>query len=494
MHAPLISLPYFWDEAGYYVPAAADFLAGGALIPETVPTNAHPPLLSIYVSAWWKAFGQQVTTARIGMLAISVVGLWAVFRLGRTLHSTKMGVLALVCTAVYPCYFAQSSMVLADLPAAAFSLLALSYYFQKRRIAGVFFSIAVLFKETAVIVPLTLVSVDAFFWRVHRRSRNRICSDLPNHFYWTAVPVALLAGWYIFHWMATGVVFGNREFFRYNITESLKPSRFVLAFAIRCWQAFGHLGLLVFTVAAATSVFRAIRKRRRLALPGSASIRLGALVCTHLVAMSLIGGALLTRYLLPVVPLIILLALLVVRRPGLLTIAAFAVCSVNLVSELPYHYAVEENLAYRNFVIVHQAAAASLQREFPEASVTTAWPATFELTIPVLGYVATPLEVVPVDRPGIEEFRSLQREARGSDLILVFNREYSPPDSWLRPRRLLVRLSVWRRSDTWFGTPEGDTPESVAKALELVVLRSWQRGPFYAALLGKRVARTNTVP
>ena len=25
-HAPLLQLPYFWDEAGYYVPAARDLL------------------------------------------------------------------------------------------------------------------------------------------------------------------------------------------------------------------------------------------------------------------------------------------------------------------------------------------------------------------------------------------------------------------------------------------------------------------------------------
>ena len=26
LHAPLLRLPYFWDEAGYYVPAAHDLL------------------------------------------------------------------------------------------------------------------------------------------------------------------------------------------------------------------------------------------------------------------------------------------------------------------------------------------------------------------------------------------------------------------------------------------------------------------------------------
>ena len=28
LHVPLLQLPYFWDEAGYYVPAARDLLLG----------------------------------------------------------------------------------------------------------------------------------------------------------------------------------------------------------------------------------------------------------------------------------------------------------------------------------------------------------------------------------------------------------------------------------------------------------------------------------
>ena len=46
-HSSLLSLPYFWDEAGYYIPAARDLL-GGSLIPHSTPSNAHPPL----VMAW----------------------------------------------------------------------------------------------------------------------------------------------------------------------------------------------------------------------------------------------------------------------------------------------------------------------------------------------------------------------------------------------------------------------------------------------------------
>src|SRR5215469_7985576 len=33
LHRPLLYLPYYWDEAGYYVPAAVDFLRHGLPIP-----------------------------------------------------------------------------------------------------------------------------------------------------------------------------------------------------------------------------------------------------------------------------------------------------------------------------------------------------------------------------------------------------------------------------------------------------------------------------
>jgi len=44
-HFPLLRLPYFWDEAGYYIPAARDLWLTGSLIPNSTPSNAHPPLV-----------------------------------------------------------------------------------------------------------------------------------------------------------------------------------------------------------------------------------------------------------------------------------------------------------------------------------------------------------------------------------------------------------------------------------------------------------------
>ena len=57
LHVPLLRLPYFWDEAGYYVPAARDLLLTGSLIPHTTVSNAHPPLVMAWLALWWKCVG-----------------------------------------------------------------------------------------------------------------------------------------------------------------------------------------------------------------------------------------------------------------------------------------------------------------------------------------------------------------------------------------------------------------------------------------------------
>src|SRR6478672_12798068 len=71
LHAPLLRLPYFWDEAGYYVPAARDLLVNGSLIPRTTVSNAHPPLLMAWLALCWHFFGQSIVAAPLAMLVVA---------------------------------------------------------------------------------------------------------------------------------------------------------------------------------------------------------------------------------------------------------------------------------------------------------------------------------------------------------------------------------------------------------------------------------------
>jgi len=101
-HAALLRLPYFWDEAGYFVPAARDLMLTGSLIPHTTLSNAHPPLVMLWLAFWWRfsAFTPAVTrTAMLLVAAFALLGLW---RLARSVASSQVAIAAVVCTAAYP--------------------------------------------------------------------------------------------------------------------------------------------------------------------------------------------------------------------------------------------------------------------------------------------------------------------------------------------------------------------------------------------------------
>src|SRR5579864_2240605 len=84
LHAPLLRLPYFWDEAGYYIPAARDILLSGSLIPHTTVSNAHPPLLLGWLALWLKMVAFDPLVTRAAMLVAAAFSLSGVFRLARS--------------------------------------------------------------------------------------------------------------------------------------------------------------------------------------------------------------------------------------------------------------------------------------------------------------------------------------------------------------------------------------------------------------------------
>ncbi len=111
----------------------------------------------------------------------------------------------------------------------------------------------------------------------------------------------------------------------------------------------------------------------------------------HWLAFSVLGGALLTRYLLVAYPVLLLLCVVAWQGrtawwPAIagLSLVAFALsCEINP----PYPFAPEDNLAYRDMIVLHQHAIQVLQARYPGATVLTAWPVAADLQRPELGYL-----------------------------------------------------------------------------------------------------------
>src|SRR3954447_12159044 len=81
LHWPVLSLPYFWDELGQFVPAALDIFQLGAWIPKTTLPNVHPPGVMAWLAGVWSVFGYSIAATRIAMLAVAALGVLATFLL-----------------------------------------------------------------------------------------------------------------------------------------------------------------------------------------------------------------------------------------------------------------------------------------------------------------------------------------------------------------------------------------------------------------------------
>jgi 4-amino-4-deoxy-L-arabinose transferase-like glycosyltransferase len=297
LHIPLLRLPYFWDEAGYYVPAARDLLYSGSLIPLSTPSNAHPPLVMAWLALCWKIAGFSPLVTRTAMLVISAFSFTGIFRLAKRVANLEVAIASTVCTMFYPVFFAQSSLAHVDLAAAGLTFWGLSEYVERRfGRAAIWLSLAVLAKETAILAPVALASWE-LVWPYFMK---QAAEDLPQarslKSLLLLVPSVPLGLWYLYHYSRTGFVFGNPEFFRYNVQATLQAQRVFLDLLMRLWQVLGYFGLYLLTLATLLAMrlpplHDADGPRRRITLHTQFSFL--ALIGIYVVAMAVVGGAVL---------------------------------------------------------------------------------------------------------------------------------------------------------------------------------------------------------
>lgn len=456
---------------------------------------------------WWKLSGFTPAVTRTAMLLFAALGLTAVFRLARFALNTQVAAAATLCTALYPVFFAQSSMAHVDLAAAALSLWGIAFFVEERRaLCVLFFSLAVLAKETAVLVPVALAAWEIAWWLAGPAERARPALAPPPRPLWELFalllfPAAVLAAWFAYHYQRTGYVFGNPEFVRYNISATLHPVRFLLAGLRRLWQVTGYMNLFVLTGAAALAMMLPPRPEwnsgeaagLRARIPPHIQAFFAVVVLAQVGALSLIGGAVLARYLLTAVPLVIILCVSTLRRrvrgwPAVVAVVCGAFL-LGLFINPPYRFAMEDNLAYRDYVLMHKAAAGFLSSRHAASRVLTAWPATDELQKPYLGYLKSAVPVVPLENFSAPQIARAARDTSLFDLAYVFSTKYEAPS---QP----ALLRWWERlQEPFFDYHRDLPPELVARALGgRIVWRQQRNGQWAAVIALERVQNARVEP
>jgi hypothetical protein len=487
-HISLLRLPYYWDEAGYYIPAAWDFFRTGSLIPITTLSNAHPPLPSLYLALWWKAAGFYPEVTREAVLLVATLGLVAVWRLAlRLTGSGSVAFWTVLLTAIYPVWFAQSTLAHADIFAAACTLWGLVYVLPDRDpkpwAALGWFMAAALAKETAIAVPLTLSLVNAVEGMLDREERWRLwrMSGL------LALSTIPLAVWYAWHAEKTGFIFGNPEFLRYNAEATVTPVRVLAAFGHRILHLTAHMNMFVPTLLTAAALMLKPRidaeGRAREGLSRRVLRRIFWVLLANALMLSVLGGALLTRYLLALYPLVLLVEVATFYRrvplwQGLTLLSAMAF-TVGLFINPPYRFAPEDNLAYARVIRLHRAGIAELAQHYRGTAVLSAWPVTDELTKPELGYVKQPYAVDRIDDFTAGQIDRVASAPQKDAAALVFSTKYDPP---------AILLSLGPKSEKlderYFGLHHDLAPEAIAKRLDGTVVWESEDHGMWIALIG----------
>lgn len=457
-HLAFLTLPFYWDELGQFVPASLDLFHSFAWIPHSTIANVHPPGVMAYLATIWRVTGYSIAVTRMAMLALAAAGTIFAFRL-----AIRMGlpsVPAIVATgflALSPLFFAQSMMAELDMPAMVFLVLALLLFLDDRIPAAAFAcTVLVMVKETGLVAPAWF---GVWLW-VERRRRDAL---------WFLVPVAPLIIWLIALDRGTGHLFGNAAFTQYNIWYPLHPVRLSLALLRRLYYLFAGSGHWIGAIALGIAMRRSRLFRAR------AWRIAGGLAIAHVLLVSVLGGAVLERYLVPVLPILYIAFAAAIWQytPRWRIIQAGVLAAFLLIANFvnpPYPFPWENNLAFTDFVALDGQAAEYLEAHFPKTKIAAMFPLASAFRRSEFGYVRYPLNIreipnfhaanlAPLARENVEVLvlysetwdpMGIMQNKKWTDFLRRYY-DYEPPVDSNQLRVLLGARSVarWTRHGQW---------------------------------------------
>jgi hypothetical protein len=422
IHRPYLKLPFHWDELGQFVPAALDLYRDGSWVAHSTLPNVHPPAVMALVALAWRVFGystpeHSILVARSTMLAVASLGALFSFLLAIRLARGTAGAPAfasILFLLASPLFYTQSMMVLLDMPAMTLTVLALLLFLEGRwGWCAAVCTLLVLTKETAVTAPIVFG-----VWLCWRDKKPR------EALYFLAPAIALAAWLFVLH-RATGHWLGNAEFAQYNVGDALKPLQILYSAAERAFYLFIKEGRFIGVIALYVG-WRLLRGR---------DWTVTALVAgAQLAVVTVLGGAVLDRYLLPVLPMLYAaFAIAASAYPAAWRWTShtvlIAILLLNWVWNPPYPFQYEDNLAMVDFVELQRSAADFLEINAPTRRIASMWPFTGAIGNPEFGYVDRPVRSVNLQSFDLPDLANLDR--RSFDLLVVYTRQYPMEGSWI---------------------------------------------------------------
>ena len=202
----------------------------------------------------------------------------------------------------------------------------------------------------------------------------------------------------------------------------------------------------------------------------------------QLAVVTLLGGAVLDRYLLPVLP--ILYAAIAVAASAYPAAwrwtshtALIAMLLGSWVWYPPYPFQYEDNLAMVDFVELQRSAADFVEINAPSRRIASAWPFTDAISNPDFGYVYRPLQAVRLPSLTFADITTADRSS--FDVLVVYSRLYPIEGTWIDVAPL----------DGWLRTLPGYHPQATRDELSengFFSVARWERHGQWIEVYGQR--------
>ncbi|MEN9407149.1 MAG: hypothetical protein RLZZ455_365 [Candidatus Parcubacteria bacterium] len=425
---PTISLPYWWDSAGFVMQQAHSYLIHGFSVTRASYSDfAHPPLLSMLLATTWYLFGEDVVISHIAYLPFVLFSVIGIYLLGReVVKDSIVGPVVGFATALLvlftPTFLAQVGIVYMEIPATTFAVFGYLFFLKRRYVlSSFFFSLMVLMREFTSIIVFVFVILFVLRWWSERKKSSSV--QYRNIFY-MIFPILLLCGWFFYHYLLTGwwMISPDRPFvgghaFSFDFVKLASVFSFIFLFQ---WRV---LLFAAFVLCFLGSYFYSpkiwLRQKDLL------RIDTAPLFIIPVVYLLFFGRfEFLTRYSVIVLPFLYLLVVCSLknmisktkRRMQVCVILSFSLVTLfffrsewNLhrVVNTYYYSPLEDNLEYRDVIALGKQVASYLELHHQDTAIYSSFPFTSMLADSYQGYTASSFTI-----------RDCKTYARGNGVII----------------------------------------------------------------------------
>lgn len=143
--------------------------------------SVHPPLKVLIATGMFNIFGENVYSYNFIGFIFGIIGIFSIYYLSREIFSENAARFSSIMLSSFPMFLAVGIFSLSDYIMTTLFLLSMYLYSRKNYIGyAVAASLAVLTKETGLIIPLSVVAIEVFYnMRIYRYAKKILLMSIP---------------------------------------------------------------------------------------------------------------------------------------------------------------------------------------------------------------------------------------------------------------------------------------------------------------------------